>query len=80
MIGTVRSALQVLLRISLSKGLIRGIAALDRGENRAIADGAAARRQVHLPPYGDLMTAPHLISFLSPIQILHDLYSFVFLE
>lgn len=78
--GTVRSTPQVLQRLSLSNGPIRGIAALEHRENRAIADGAAARPQVHLLPYGDWMSAPHLISFLSPIQILHELHGFLFLE
>lgn len=70
----------VLLRMFLTKGPIRVGAGLDDRASRVIAGGASALHQVHLLLYCDLMTAPHLISFLSPIQILHELYCFVFLE
>ena len=63
----------------MSKSPVRVGAGLDHRET-ARADGAAAVHQVHLLLFCDLMTAPHLISFLSPVQILHELYCFVSLE
>lgn len=77
---TTRRTWQVLLRMSLSKGPIRVGAGLDHRENRATADVTIAKHQVHLLPHCGLMTALHLIFFLSPIQILCEFYCFVFLE
>lgn len=78
---TIKSTLQVLLRSFSVKGsFLSKLFGLDHRENRTIADGAADKHQVYLLPHCDLMMAPHLLSFLSPIPILHELYCFTFLE
>lgn len=77
---TIKSTLQVLLRSFSVKGSSQSCSGSDHRENRTIADGAGDKRQVYLLPHCDLMTAPHLRSFLSPIQILQEWYCFTVLE
>lgn len=81
---TVRSTLQVLLRRSV-KGSYQGPSRLrpQGTENKGrwhCSQTPGTPSTTPSPCNCDVMTAPHLISFLSPIEILRELFCFIFWE